>query len=87
MPRSNILSSDASIAIEQWSQQILDIARSQGESDISRAIETAKLIPRNSAAYNAAQEQIRSWRDFLNPAPAPEQQFDPLLPARIQPQQ
>jgi hypothetical protein len=85
VPRSSFLSSDASIAIDQWSQQLLDIARSQGESDIPRAIETAKLIPRYTAAYNAAQEQIRIWRDFLNPAP--EQQFDPLLPGRIQQQQ
>ncbi|MCP6762499.1 MAG: chromosome segregation ATPase [Fischerella sp. CENA71] len=87
VPRSNILSSDASIAIDQWSQQLLDIARSQSGSDIPRAIETANLIPRNSAVYNAAQEQIRSWREFLNPTPAPEQQFDPLLPNRLQPQQ
>jgi hypothetical protein len=85
VPRSSFLSSDASIAIDQWSQQLLDIARSQGESDIPRAIETAKLIPRYTSAYNAAQEQIRVWRDFLNPAP--EQQFDPLLPGRIQQQQ
>ncbi|MBF1990358.1 chromosome segregation ATPase [Fischerella thermalis] len=82
VPRSSILSSDASIAIDQWSQQLLDIARSQGESDIPRAIKTARLIPRYAAAYNAAQEQIRVWRNFLNPEP--EQQFDPLLPGRIQ---
>jgi hypothetical protein len=82
VPRSSILSSDASIAIDQWSQQLLDIARSQGESDIPRAIETARLIPRSAAAYNAAQEQIRVWRNFLNPEP--EQQFDPLLPGGIQ---
>ena len=85
VPRSSILSSDASIAIDQWSQQLLDIARSQGESDIPRAIETAKLIPRYAAAYNAAQEQIRVWRNFLNPEP--EQQFEPLLPGGIQQQQ
>jgi hypothetical protein len=75
VPNSSILRMDANIAIDQWSQQILDIARSQGSSDIARAIETARLVPRSSSAYSAAQEQIKIWQQLLNPEPP--QQFQP----------
>lgn len=71
VPNSSILRNDVNVALDQWSQQLLDIAHSQGESDIVRAIETAKLIPRGTAAYSAAREQIRTWRELLNPQPAP----------------
>jgi hypothetical protein len=72
------------IAIDQWSQQLLQIARTQGESDIPGAIKTAKLIPRGSAAYTEAQEQIRSWRQFLYPQPVPS--FQLPTPSTIQEQ-
>ncbi|MCG6136668.1 MAG: chromosome segregation ATPase [Nostoc sp. LLA-1] len=78
IPRNNVLRMDANISINQWSQQLLDIARSQGISDIPRAIETAKLIPSSSTAYNAAQEQIRNWQQLLNPEPP---QFQPIIPS------
>ncbi|MBD2252833.1 chromosome segregation ATPase [Nostoc parmelioides] len=75
---NSILRMDANIAIDQWGQQILDIARSDGSSDMSKAIETARLIPRSSSAYSAAQEQIKIWQQFLNPAPQPQpEQFEP----------
>jgi hypothetical protein len=69
VPDGSLLRNDVNIAIDQWSQQLLDIARAQGESDITRAIETARLIPRRTAAYSAAREQIRAWEEFLNPQP------------------
>ena len=74
---NSILRMDANLAIDQWSQQLLEIARSQGQSDIARGIEIAKSIPRTSAAYSAAQEQIKAWQDFLNPQPQPETQPQP----------
>ncbi|MDZ8050892.1 MAG: chromosome segregation ATPase [Aulosira sp. ZfuVER01] len=80
VPRRNILRMDANIAIDQWSQQLLDIARSQGQSDIYKGIETAKLVPRGSSAYSAAQEQIRTWRQFLNPEPQPAPEPSPTTP-------
>ncbi|MGB3655596.1 MAG: chromosome segregation ATPase [Rivularia sp. (in: cyanobacteria)] len=78
VPRGTPLRSDARIAMDRWSQQIFDIARTQGQSDLIRAIETAKLVPKGTQAYNAAQEQIGVWRDFLNP-PEPEPQPEPLI--------
>jgi hypothetical protein len=71
VPEGSSLWSDVSVAVDQWSQQLLDIARAQGESDMARAIETARLIPRGTSAYSAAREQIRAWEEFLNP-PAPQ---------------
>ncbi|MBW4556696.1 MAG: chromosome segregation ATPase [Trichormus sp. ATA11-4-KO1] len=81
VPRASVLRMDANIAINQWSQQLLDIARFQGNSDIPRAIETAKLIPSSSTAYRAAQEQIKNWQQLLNPEPL---QFEPITPIREQ---
>ena len=69
VPRTNALRIDANVAMDQWSRQLLDIARSQGASDINRGINTAKLIPRGTAAYGAARDQIRTWQRFLKPIP------------------
>ncbi len=80
VPENNVLRNDANPAIDQWSMQLLDIARSQGQSDISKALVTAQLIPRGTAAYTLAQEQIKSWQQFLNP-PQPVQtpEFQPSI--------
>jgi len=74
VPSRSLLRNDVNPAIDQWSQQLLDIARSQSESDVIKGIETAKLIPEGSAAYSAAREQIRNWRELLKPEPEPEPQ-------------
>jgi hypothetical protein len=71
IPSSSLLRSDVNVALDQWSQQLLAIARAQSESDINRGIETAKLIPRGTAAYSEAREQIRAWRELLKPKPTP----------------
>lgn len=63
----NSLRLDVNIAIDQWSQQLLQIARSQSEDDVAKAIDTAKLIRRGSSAYTEAKEQIRTWRQLLIP--------------------
>lgn len=82
VPRSSTLRMDVNIAINQWSQQLFDIARSQGDVNILRAIETAKLIPRSSSVYSRAQQQIQSWQSFLNPQPV---EIQPILPIGEQP--
>ncbi|MEA5619498.1 chromosome segregation ATPase [Cronbergia sp. UHCC 0137] len=70
--KNNVLRMDANFAIDQWSQQLLQIASSESEGDIAKAIDTAQLIPRSSNIYRQAQEQIRTWRQLLNPEPSPE---------------
>jgi hypothetical protein len=67
VPTTSPLRIDVNIAIAQWSQRILNIARSRGESDIPGGIVIAKQIPRGTDAYKAAQEQITIWQKFLNP--------------------
>ncbi|AFY33239.1 hypothetical protein [Calothrix sp. PCC 7507] len=81
VPRRSILRLDANVGIDQWSQQLLDIARLQSQSDVVKAIETANLVPRRSAAYSAAQDQIRAWRQFLNPVPAPTPEIPEVQPS------
>ncbi|MBD2294731.1 chromosome segregation ATPase [Anabaena sphaerica FACHB-251] len=88
----NVLRMDVNVAIDQWSQQLLQMARSQSEFDISQSIATARLIPRSSSAYRDAQEQIRTWRQFLiprisptqlpesSPTPSPEAEQSPASP-------
>jgi hypothetical protein len=67
----NTLRLDVNIAIDQWSQQLLQMARSQSEVDVAKAIDTANLIPSGSSAYTDAQEQIRTWQQFMIPKSAP----------------
>ena len=67
----NVLRMDANVAIDQWSQQLLQMARSQSEFDVSKSIETARLIPRGSSAYKDAQEQIRTWKQVIIPRTPP----------------
>ena len=69
IPRNHPLGLDTHIAIEQWSQQLLDIARSQGQSDVARGIKTAKLVPQGTTAYNIAREQIKTWQQVLKSIP------------------
>jgi hypothetical protein len=74
----NVLRMDANVAIDQWSQELLQMARSQGESDISKGINIAQLVPRGTSAYRDAQDQIRTWRQFLRPQLVPSPQNSPL---------
>ncbi len=72
VPETSPLRNDVNPAVDQWSQQLLDIAREQSQSDIERAIETARLVPRYTSAYSSAREQIRAWRELLAPEPEPQ---------------
>lgn len=71
VPTTSPLRSDANLAIAQWSQQMLSIARSRGEYDIPGGIAIAKQIPRGTDAYRVARRQIAIWQKFLNPEPPP----------------
>jgi hypothetical protein len=73
----NVLRMDVNVAIDQWSQQLLQMARSQSEVDLVSAIETAKLVPRSSSAYSDAQAQIRSWRELMRPTIQPTPSSEP----------
>lgn len=68
VPTTNPLRVSVNPAIEQWSQQLLRIAQDRGKYDIPGAIAIAKQIPAGTDSYKSAQEQIKLWQLFLNPA-------------------
>ena len=76
VPESSSLSSQASEAIDEWSQRILAIGVEQSSSDLAGAIAILKKIPSGSRAFEQARSQIQVWEQSLNPAaaesPAPE---------------
>jgi hypothetical protein len=61
---------DARIAANRWSDQILSMAQDRSSYNLTDAIAIAKMIPSGTEAYEAAQQQIRSWQRSLEP-PAP----------------
>ncbi len=75
VPDSSSLSSQASEAIDEWSQRILAIGMEQSSSDVAGAIATLKKIPSSSRAFEQARSQIQVWEESLNPgateSPAP----------------
>jgi uncharacterized caspase-like protein len=49
--------------INQWSETILELAKSRAErGNIAAAIETATLVPEVTAVYEDAQEAIQKWQ-------------------------
>lgn len=49
--------------IDQWSQEIMEIARNRAiQGDLSGAIAAARLVPEGTAAYPEAQQEIQRWQ-------------------------
>ncbi|MEG3437716.1 chromosome segregation ATPase [Pannus brasiliensis CCIBt3594] len=64
-------------SIDRWSYQLLTLASDQANMGrYNEAISIARRIPRDSAAYSSARQQIQSWRDILQP-PAIQTMPDP----------
>jgi len=53
---------DAEQAMEEWSYQILEMARQRVSSDRAAAIAIARQVPRSSSAFTEAQYQIQDWQ-------------------------
>ncbi|KAM3103249.1 hypothetical protein ACKFKF_01755 [Phormidesmis sp. 146-12] len=65
VPGTTSLRTEANQAITQWSQQILQAAIVQADTDVLGAIATAQKIPPRTEAYAAAQLQIQAWRKAI----------------------
>lgn len=52
----------AKVSIDNWSEQLLDMARGQALADRDAAIAIAQKIPSNSRVYDSAQLQIQTWQ-------------------------
>jgi hypothetical protein len=57
--------------INEWSEQILAIARQTADDSLERAIEIARQVPSGTDSYTPAQKEIKIWQIRLNP-PQPE---------------
>jgi len=64
-PSSN-LGTDAANAINEWSWQLLAVARSQAKYDLPGAIGIAQKVPARASAYREAQSQIQTWNQQQN---------------------
>ncbi len=78
VPNSSSRQLEASQLINQWSQQILSIAMDVVNRDVPQAISIARKIPRNSIAYNSAQNQITIWQSWLTPTPTQSVEYQTL---------
>jgi hypothetical protein len=58
-------------SIDEWSDQILAIARQTSYDSLERAIAIARQVPSGTASYIPAQKEIKVWQIRLNP-PQPE---------------
>jgi hypothetical protein len=65
VPGASSLRAEANQAISQWSQQILQAAIAQADTDVLGAIATAQKIPPRTEAYAAAQLQIQAWKKTI----------------------
>jgi hypothetical protein len=66
IPANQPLHNEAQQLVGEWSQAILDLARSRAnQGQLNSAVQTAALVPANTPAHAAAQEAIASWRSRL----------------------
>ncbi|MFM9264334.1 hypothetical protein [Tychonema sp. BBK16] len=82
VPDSSSLRSQASQAIEEWSQRILAIGMEESSSDLTGAIAILKKIPAGTRSFDEARSQIQVWQQSLN-SPADESQ--PPIPPESEP--
>lgn len=71
IPRNSPQAGAARQNINQWSAELLNLARQRANSSLSEAIAIARSVPVGSASYNTAQAQIATWEQALNPQPLP----------------
>ncbi|HEY9655715.1 MAG TPA: hypothetical protein V6C50_09495, partial [Crinalium sp.] len=63
---SSALRSEADNAINEWSAQLLQVARSQAVYDVPGAIAAAQKIPSRSSLYAEAQQEIQTWKTTIS---------------------
>jgi hypothetical protein len=80
VPRSSPLRDEARSLMNEWSDRILDNARSVSISDIPRGIAIAETIPSSTSAYSSARSEIQTWKQQLAPKVAPKIEDSKLEP-------
>jgi hypothetical protein len=69
VPKSSNLRTQAREAMNNWSNQMWDVAQATSATDLRRAIAIAKAIPATTSAYTTAQQGAELWQQQLAPAP------------------
>ncbi len=68
IPAAGAVQSEINAAINDWSWQLLQLARDQANAlNVAGAIGIAQRIPTRSAAYTEAQAQIQTWQQTGKP--------------------
>ena len=71
IPNSADIKEQGRLALNRWSYQLLTMAGERANNGLYfEAINLAKSVPQNSAAYGSAQAQINLWQQSIQP-PAP----------------
>jgi hypothetical protein len=65
VPVNSAVSNDATAAVEEWSQQLVQVAQYQAEFDVPGAIDIASRVPQDSSAYAQAQGLVSQWRKSI----------------------
>lgn len=65
LPAASPLKSDARNAVNEWSQQLLQVAITQANFDMPGAVAIAEKIPSRAAAYAQAQQLLQTWKRLL----------------------
>jgi soluble cytochrome b562 len=65
IPAAGSTQAEVNAAIDEWSWQLLQLAKDQGGLNPTAAIAIAQKIPARSAAYAEAQTQIENWKQFV----------------------
>jgi hypothetical protein len=76
VPKSSALRAQARLAMDNWSSKMLEVAQSNANSDLRRAIAIGKVIPAGTSAYSSAQSLVQQWEQQLNSSPEPNQSDD-----------
>lgn len=62
---ASAMQGEVSNAINEWSQQLLTVAKSQADYDVPGAIALAQKIPSRASSYSEAQQLVKTWKQSL----------------------
>jgi uncharacterized protein (UPF0548 family) len=84
VPRTSPLRDEARSLMNEWSDRMLDIARSTATTNPRRAIAIAQSIPSNTSAYNTARAEIQGWQQQTAPKSVPKQEKNGSIDSTVE---
>jgi hypothetical protein len=72
IPAAAEVKQQSDMALNRWSYQLLAMANARASANaFAEAVKLARLVPRDSTAYDSAQAQIAVWQDYLQTPSVP----------------